>query len=93
MTGCHLPVESACVLVLYSRVQEKRCALLFQAFKFLIISLLYTRTVQDPLVHHGHHFGRAVHAFCNIQMLIVNGLQAMCDDTPLDESLPTVCVT
>jgi len=93
-TGLHLPVESACVLlVLYSRVPEKRCASLFQAFKFLIISSLCTRAVQDPLVHHGRHFGRAVHAFCNVQTLIANGLQAMCDDIPLDESLTTVCIT
>ncbi|KAF9238704.1 hypothetical protein BU15DRAFT_88319 [Melanogaster broomeanus] len=35
---------------------------------------------QDPLVHHGRHFGRAVHAFCNVQTLIVNGLMVMGDD-------------
>lgn len=93
-TTCpHLPVESARVPALCNRVPEKRRASLFQAFKFLIISLLCTRTAQDPLVHHGRHFGRAVHAFCNVQTLIVNGLQAMCDDTPLDENLTAACVT
>ncbi|KAN0091493.1 hypothetical protein V8E55_005059 [Tylopilus felleus] len=41
----------------------------------------------DLLVHHGHHFGQVVHAFCNVQTLIANGLQAMSDDTS-KESLP-----
>ncbi|KAF9236552.1 hypothetical protein BU15DRAFT_89082 [Melanogaster broomeanus] len=31
-------------------------------------------TAQEPLVHHSRHFGRAVHAFCNVQTLISNGL-------------------
>ena len=30
--------------------------------------------MQDPLVHHGHHFGRVVHTFCNVQTLITNGI-------------------
>ncbi|KAL4065133.1 hypothetical protein J3A83DRAFT_4360454 [Scleroderma citrinum] len=47
---------------------------------------------QDPLVHHGHHFDRAVHAFCNVQMLIMNGLHAMSDDAPEDETLPAACI-
>ncbi|KIJ59551.1 hypothetical protein HYDPIDRAFT_100521 [Hydnomerulius pinastri MD-312] len=33
--------------------------------------------VQDPLVHHGRHFGCVVHAFCNVQTLITNGLVLM----------------
>ncbi|KAH7917879.1 hypothetical protein BV22DRAFT_972081, partial [Leucogyrophana mollusca] len=28
----------------------------------------------DPLVHHGRHFGRTVHALCNVQALITNGI-------------------
>ncbi|KAI6009083.1 hypothetical protein BKA83DRAFT_4505318 [Pisolithus microcarpus] len=31
-------------------------------------------TTQDPLVHHGRHFGRAVHAFCNVPTLFTNGI-------------------
>ncbi|KAF9242147.1 hypothetical protein BU15DRAFT_44292 [Melanogaster broomeanus] len=38
-------------------------------------------TTQDPLVHHGRHFGRAVHAFCNVQTLITNGLMFMGDES------------
>ncbi|OBZ70229.1 hypothetical protein A0H81_10053 [Grifola frondosa] len=30
--------------------------------------------VQDPLVHHGRHFGRTIHAFCNVQTLLCNGI-------------------
>ena len=56
------------------------------------MNLLYTRASQDPLVHHGHHFGRAVHAFCNVQTLVMNGLQAMSDDALEDETLTAVCV-
>ncbi|KAF8834974.1 hypothetical protein BDN67DRAFT_1015979 [Paxillus ammoniavirescens] len=41
-------------------------------------------TTQDPLVHHGRHFGRAVHTFCNVQTLITNGLILMAEHT--DES-------
>lgn len=50
-----------------------------------------TRSSQDLLVHHGHHFGQVVHAFCNVQTLIANGLQAMSDNTS-KESLPAASV-
>ncbi|KIJ19527.1 hypothetical protein PAXINDRAFT_8015 [Paxillus involutus ATCC 200175] len=36
-------------------------------------------SVQDPLVHHGHHFGHVVHSFCNIQTLLTNGMILMGD--------------
>ncbi|KAF8833976.1 hypothetical protein BDN67DRAFT_865581, partial [Paxillus ammoniavirescens] len=42
------------------------------------------RTTQDPLVHHGRYFGRAVHTFCNVQTLITNGLILMAEHA--DES-------
>ncbi|KAF8833673.1 hypothetical protein BDN67DRAFT_1017286 [Paxillus ammoniavirescens] len=35
------------------------------------------QTTQDPLVHHGRHFGHAVHCFCNIQTLVTNGIALM----------------
>jgi hypothetical protein len=28
----------------------------------------------DPLVSHGRHFGRTIHALCNVQTLLTNGL-------------------
>jgi hypothetical protein len=34
----------------------------------------FGRCRSDPLVSHGRHFGRAVHALCNVQALLTNGL-------------------
>ncbi|KIM75190.1 hypothetical protein PILCRDRAFT_681578 [Piloderma croceum F 1598] len=31
----------------------------------------------DPLVHHGRHFGRTVHALCSVSVLINNGILRM----------------
>lgn len=42
----------------------------------LLIFALYRRST-DPLVHHGRHFGRAIHALCNVQALINNGIIRM----------------
>jgi hypothetical protein len=30
--------------------------------------------LSDPLIGHGRHFGRTVHALCNIQALLANGI-------------------
>jgi hypothetical protein len=30
--------------------------------------------ISDPLIGHGRHFGRTVHALCNIQALLTNGI-------------------
>ncbi|KIM63589.1 hypothetical protein SCLCIDRAFT_82334, partial [Scleroderma citrinum Foug A] len=38
----------------------------------------------DPLVHHGHHFGRTVHSFCSIQTLLTNGIMSMAEDVDMD---------
>lgn len=50
---------------------------------------LFCRTTQDPLVHHGRHFGRVVHAFCNVQTLITNGLAVLGDQDGERADLPT----
>ncbi|KJA12894.1 hypothetical protein HYPSUDRAFT_107432, partial [Hypholoma sublateritium FD-334 SS-4] len=31
----------------------------------------------DPLVHHGRHFGRTIHALCNVHALVNNGIIRM----------------
>jgi len=31
----------------------------------------------DPLVHHGRHFGRAIHALCTVSALLTNGILRM----------------
>ena len=33
--------------------------------------------VSDPLVHHGRHFGRTLHAMSSIQVLLTNGILHM----------------
>lgn len=37
------------------------------------------RCISDPLVHHGRHFGRTVHALCTVSSIITNGLLRMGD--------------
>lgn len=37
----------------------------------------------DPLVHAGRHFGRIIFGFCNVHVLIVNGLAWLADDPDL----------
>jgi hypothetical protein len=45
----------------------------------------------DPLVHHGRHFGRAVHTFCNLKALLANGL--LCHSESNEASEPAaLCV-
>jgi hypothetical protein len=42
----------------------------------VITHLLRRRTSRgtDPLVHYGRHFGRTVHALCNVNALLTNGM-------------------
>jgi hypothetical protein len=39
--------------------------------------VLLESCVSDPLVHYGRHFGRTVHALCNVHSLILNGILYM----------------
>lgn len=41
------------------------------AFSFLSS---FFRCIANPLIHFGRHFGRTIHALCNINALITNGL-------------------
>ena len=49
--------------------------------------------VSDPLVHHGRHFGRTLHAMTNVQVLLTNGILRMGElaDQP-DEAFTAECV-
>jgi len=52
-------------------------------------ALLFSRTA-DPLIHHGHHFGCTIHAFCCIYILITRGMICdveLQDKTEIDFSL------
>lgn len=35
---------------------------------------LLTRCRTDPMVHHGRHFGRTIQAFCQVHLLLKQGL-------------------
>ncbi|KAF8219614.1 hypothetical protein L208DRAFT_1338945 [Tricholoma matsutake] len=37
-------------------------------------NLKHHSTLTDPLVHHGHHFGRTIHALCHVHTLLMNGI-------------------
>ena len=50
---------------------------------------LWLSRSSDPLVHHGRHFGRTVHAMCNVQALIINSL-LLGDDGEVAEEMLTV---
>ena len=52
--------------------------------------ILHVRTTQDPLVHHGQHFGCAIHTFCNLQTLLVNELITMGSNAADLKSLTTM---
>jgi hypothetical protein len=54
-----------------------------------VMTALLSRT-SDPLVHHGRHFGRTVHAMCNVSALVTNGILLMGQDSDVsEESLTT----
>ena len=47
--------------------------------------MLWRSRTNDPLVHHGRHFGRTVHAMCNVSALITNSALLLEDDGEVDE--------
>jgi hypothetical protein len=38
---------------------------------------IFDRSGTNPFVHHGRHFGRTIHALCNVQALLTNGILRM----------------
>ncbi|OBZ65520.1 hypothetical protein A0H81_14484 [Grifola frondosa] len=44
---------------------------------------MFPRT-SDPLVHHGRHFGRTIHAMCNVSALIVNCVLRLDEREPME---------
>jgi hypothetical protein len=56
----------------------KKCESIITA-SFTSSPRMHCRCTSDPLVHHGRHFGRTVHAMTKIQALITNGLLRMVD--------------
>lgn len=41
---------------------------------FSLFINLFNSCLSDPLIHHGRHFGRTLHALCNINSLLTNGV-------------------
>jgi hypothetical protein len=42
----------------------------------------------DPLIHYGRHFGRTVHAMCNVQVLLTQGVDCLAStEVVAEESL------
>ena len=42
----------------------------------------------DPLIHYGRHFGRTVHAMCNVQVLLAQGVDRLAStEVVAEESL------
>ncbi|KIM51107.1 hypothetical protein SCLCIDRAFT_144003 [Scleroderma citrinum Foug A] len=59
---------------------QKTVSILFLLFVLPHSIYFVFSLTQDPLVHHGHHFGRAVHLFCSIQTLLTNGILSMAEE-------------
>ena len=53
----------------------------------LLLITVFTSCRTDPLVHHGRHFGRTVHALCTVNALLNNGLLRMERAVDVDEPL------
>lgn len=54
--------------------RKKAYAIHYTLLFFLTYSVQSRRCIANPLIHFGRHFGRTIHAFCNINALITNGL-------------------
>lgn len=54
---------------------------------FSMIESMFNSAISDPLVHHGRHFGRTIHAFCQVYTLITNGLIREMDILEPNEAL------
>src|ERR1700678_2401746 len=50
-------------------------------------NLFYLGRPGNPFVHHGRHFGRTVHAMCNVHALVCNGVSHMGEEPVPEESL------
>jgi len=78
--------------VLFRWVPEGNRKFHYPPFCMVLVILMnhpLSRT-SDPLVHHGRHFGRTVHAMCNVPALVTNGVLIMGQDSDVsEESLTT----
>jgi hypothetical protein len=54
--------------------KKKMLSCVFPVQDIMALTFRSQRCIADPLIHHGRHFGRTVHALCNVQALLTNGL-------------------
>jgi len=62
--------------MLCSLVRGKNRIIFHVCYLSLVVQLQY-RCGTDPLVHHGRHFERVVHALCTVSALLNNGILRM----------------
>lgn len=62
--------------MLFNLVPEKSRKLLSD-WVFDNFEILCSSCSTDPLIHHGRHFGRTVHALCSVSALLNNGILRM----------------
>ena len=66
-----LPLGDALLLPLNGAHERNRKPL---RPSFSVDLTTFCRCTTDPLVHHGRHFGRTVHALCSVPTLLLNGI-------------------
>jgi hypothetical protein len=59
---------------LHLGAKKNRASLLHVHITLNLTEYLGVSCGTDPLIHHGRHFGRTVHALCTISALINNGI-------------------
>ncbi|KAG1902986.1 uncharacterized protein F5891DRAFT_1127521 [Suillus fuscotomentosus] len=60
-----------------SEAQESQCSQRRKSVDALQLGPRKRPSATDPLVHYGRHFGRTIHALCNFQALLTNGILRM----------------
>ena len=56
---------------------RKKPYLYFYARESADVDFSLISCLSDPLIHHGRHFGRTVHALCNVRTLLKNGTRGL----------------
>ena len=82
MRTCHPVLQS--MLLGWQRGKPCAFAILYAIF---LTKLLWLSCPRDPFVHHGQHFGRMVHAMCNVNSLICNSIGNKGEEPFPEESL------
>lgn len=67
--------------------EEKNCELIQTFVHYATGMTPRSSRASDPLVHHGRHFGRTVHAMCNVQALVTSGIVLLAEEGEVAEEL------